>query len=69
MLYNLIKNGAHWCDNIKSLVDQSTIIITCLPSPKAVSVVIEFSNLLISIKVNYLIFCRTQKNISLNVIH
>ena len=42
--YKLINDGAHWCDNIKSLVDQSTIIITCLPNPKAVSLVMESSN-------------------------
>ena len=38
----LIKKGAKWCDTIKSLVDQTTIIINCLPSPKAISLVMEF---------------------------
>ena len=44
---NLINNGAHWCDDIKSLVDKTTIIITCLPNPKAVSIVMESSDGLI----------------------
>ena len=58
---NLIKDGARWCDNIKSLVDQSTIIITCLPNPKAVSQVMESSNgLLDNINSNHLIIeCST----------
>jgi len=41
---NLIKEGAKWCENIKSLVDQCTVILTCLPSPKAISLVMESSN-------------------------
>ena len=41
---NLVNNGAYWCDNIKSLVDQSSIIITCLPNPKSVSLVMESPN-------------------------
>ena len=37
----LIKNGAFWKNNLKELVKDSNIIITCLPSPKIVSKVIE----------------------------
>ena len=44
---NLIKEGAKWCENIKSLVDQCTVILICLPSPKAISLVMESSNGLI----------------------
>ena len=58
---NLVNDGACWCDNIKSLVDQSTIIITCLPNPKAVSLVMESSNGIIeNINSNHLIIeCST----------
>ncbi len=57
----LIKNGAHWCENIKTLVDQTTVIITCLPNPKAVSTVMESNNGIINnIKSNHLIIeCST----------
>jgi 3-hydroxyisobutyrate dehydrogenase len=37
----LIKRGATWVNNIQSLLKNCTIIITCLPSPKAVSNVVE----------------------------
>ena len=37
----LIKGGAKWCQDIETLVNQSTIIITCLPNPKAISNVME----------------------------
>ena len=37
----MIKKGAKWCDTIKSLVDQTTIIINCLPNPKVVALVME----------------------------
>jgi 3-hydroxyisobutyrate dehydrogenase len=30
---NLIDEGAKWCSDLKKLASQSTIIITCLPSP------------------------------------
>ena len=33
----LIDEGAQWCSDLKSLASQSTIIITCLPSPFAVN--------------------------------
>ncbi len=58
---NLIQEGAHWCDNIESLVDQSTIIVTCLPNPKAVSIVMESSNGIIkNINSNHLLIeCST----------
>ena len=58
---NLINDGAHWCDSIKSLVDQSTIIVTCLPNPKVVSIVMESSNGIIqNINSNHLIIeCST----------
>jgi len=34
---NLIDEGAKWCSDLKNLASQSTIIITCLPSPFAVN--------------------------------
>ena len=34
----LIKAGATWCNDIKSLVNKTSIIITCLPNPKSVSI-------------------------------
>ena len=37
---NLIQEGAQWCSDLKNLASQSTIIITCLPSP------IEVNNVL-----------------------
>ena len=37
----LIKKGATWSNNIKEISKNCTIIITCLPSPRAVSAVIE----------------------------
>ena len=37
----LIKNGAHWCSSLKELSDQTTIIITSLPSPQSVNKVIK----------------------------
>ena len=37
----LISRGAFWNKNLKELVNDSDIIITCLPSPKIVSEVIE----------------------------
>lgn len=40
----LLKKGAIWSPNIKNLCNKSTIIITCLPSPKAVVEVIENNN-------------------------
>ena len=58
---NLIKDGAHWCKDIKTLVKQTTIIITCLPNPKAVSIVMESSNGIVeNINHNHLIIeCST----------
>ena len=57
----LIKDGAQWCEDIKTLVDQTTLIITCLPNPKAVSLVMESSNGIIkNINSNHLIIeCST----------
>lgn len=40
----LTSKGAFWCDNIESLVKKTSVIITCLPSPKSVSTVIEGKN-------------------------
>ena len=40
----LIKKGAVWCEDIKSLTSKSTLIINCLPNPKAISDVFESSN-------------------------
>ena len=37
----LIQKGAIWANNIQKLVKKSSVIITCLPSPKIVSNVIE----------------------------
>ena len=41
---NLINNGAIWVDSISNLINKSTIIITCLPSPKIVSEVLQKKN-------------------------
>ena len=58
---NLINDGAHWCEDIETLVKQTTIIITCLPNPKAVSKVMESSNGIVkNINHNHLIIeCST----------
>ena len=37
---NLIEEGAKWCTTLEDLASKSTIIITCLPSPKAVNEVL-----------------------------
>ena len=37
---NLIKNGAQWCSSLEELALNSTIIVTCLPSPKVVNKVL-----------------------------
>jgi len=37
----LIKNGAEWCNSLSEIASKSTIIITCLPSPIAVSEVLN----------------------------
>ena len=37
---NLIEEGAKWCTTLKDLASKSTIIITCLPSPKVVNEVL-----------------------------
>ena len=34
---NLIEEGAKWCTTLEDLASKSTIIITCLPSPKVVN--------------------------------
>ncbi|MDC0056941.1 NAD(P)-dependent oxidoreductase [Alphaproteobacteria bacterium] len=49
---NLIEKGAKWSSNLESLASQSTIIITCLPSPSAVDTVM--SNLLPFLNTNHL---------------
>ncbi len=58
---SLVKKGAIWCKNLKKLVDKSTIIINCLPNPKAVSNVIESNQGLVNyINSNHLIIeCST----------
>ena len=38
---SLVKKGAHWCTSLSKLASQSTLIITSLPSPKAVNQVIK----------------------------
>ena len=40
----LLKKGAVWSNSIKDLCEKTSIIITCLPSPKEVSNVIEGKN-------------------------
>ena len=40
---NLISKGAIWCDSIKELINNTSIFITCLPSPKSVKEVISES--------------------------
>ena len=37
---DLISNGAIWCNSIEELIHNTTIFITCLPSPKSVKDVI-----------------------------
>ena len=37
----LVKNGAIWKNSIKDIVNNSSLIITCLPSPQAVIEVVE----------------------------
>ena len=51
----LISNGAIWCSNLEKIAKYSTIIITCLPSPKKVRNVFEgYNGLLNYIKDNHL---------------
>ena len=40
----LISKGAIWCDNLEEIAKHSTMIITCLPSPKKITDVFEGSN-------------------------
>ena len=37
---NLIEEGAKWCPTLEDLASKSTIIITCLPTPKVVNEVL-----------------------------
>ena len=37
---NLIEEGAKWCTTLEDLASKSTIIVTCLPSPKVVNEVL-----------------------------
>jgi 3-hydroxyisobutyrate dehydrogenase len=37
---NLLMKGAIWCDSIETLLSEVSIIITCLPTPKAVNEVV-----------------------------
>ena len=37
----LINKGAIWKNSIKDLIDNTSLIITCLPSPQAVTEVVE----------------------------
>ena len=37
----LVKKGAIWKNSVKDIIDNTSLIITCLPSPQAVSDVIE----------------------------
>ncbi len=45
---DLVSKGAYWCSSLKDLVKNATIIITCLPSPKAVYETIAGKNGLIN---------------------
>ena len=38
---DLINKGAKWCNDLEYLTNKSSVIITCLPNPKSVSLVIE----------------------------
>jgi len=49
---NWLKVGAQWCFDLKNLASQSTIIITCLPSPVEVNDVLE--NILPFLNTNHL---------------
>ena len=49
---NWIEVGAQWCFDLKNLASQSTIIITCLPSPVAVNNVLV--NILPFLNTNHL---------------
>ena len=49
---NWLEVGAQWCFDLKNLVSQSTIIITCLPSPVAVNNVLV--NILPFLNTNHL---------------
>ena len=49
---NLTEEGAQWCSDLNSLASQSTIIITCLPSPFEVNNVL--TNLLPFLNSNHL---------------
>ena len=40
---NLISKGAIWCNSIDELIKNTTVFITCLPSPKSVNQVISTS--------------------------
>jgi len=40
----LLKKGAIWCEDVETIMKNTTIIITCLPNPKAVSQVMESKN-------------------------
>ena len=37
----ILQNGALWCNSLKEMTSKTSVIITCLPSPKAVSKVVE----------------------------
>ena len=49
---NWLEVGAQWCFDLKNLASQSTIIITCLPSPVEVNDVLE--NILPFLNTNHL---------------
>ena len=40
----ILKDGAFWSNSLKEMATKTSVIITCLPSPKAVSKVIEGKN-------------------------
>ena len=40
---NLIKKGAIWCDKLETIVKRTSIIFTCLPNTKSISLVVESS--------------------------
>ena len=58
----LIEKGAFWSKNIKSLLTESTVIITCLPSPTIVSNVVQKMSNYISNKHLWIEMSTTDEN-------
>ena len=45
---NLVNKGAIWAESISNLISKSSVIITCLPSPKAINEVMKLAIPLLS---------------------